>query len=149
MVAVIAIVLFTVVIPNNKYEKGKAFYDNKQYKEAYDMLAEINVKDSAEMALESLGYYAKERIEANDIENACPAYNIIYGDDNSKKPEACLYYNQKIALSDVSVGSIIKYGYYEQDNDLSDGKEEIEWLVLNKTGNKVYVISKYVLDGQP
>ena len=149
IVTAIVIVLFTVVIPNNKYEKGKAFYDNKQYKEAYDMFSGINVKNSAEMAIESLTYYAKERIAANDIENACPAYNIIYEDDNSKKPEACLYYNQKIALDNVNVGDVVQFGYYEQDNDLSNGKDEIEWIVLKINGNRVFVVSKYVLDLQP
>ena len=46
------------------------------------------------------------------------------------------------------VGDIITFGSYEQDNDLSDGKEPIEWLVLDKQGSKMLVISKYVLDSK-
>ena len=46
----------------------------------------------------------------------------------------------------VSVGDTIKFGKYEQDNDLSNGKEDIEWIVLATEGNKALVISKYVLD---
>ena len=48
----------------------------------------------------------------------------------------------------VSVGDIIEFGTYEQDNDTSIGKEPIEWRVINKKGNKILVISEYALDVQ-
>ena len=44
---------------------------------------------------------------------------------------------------------IITFGAYEQDNDTSNGKEAIEWLVLAKEGSRLLVISKYALDCQP
>lgn len=46
----------------------------------------------------------------------------------------------------VSVGDVITFGRYEQDNDLSNGDEDIEWIVLAKEGDKALVISKYALD---
>ncbi len=46
----------------------------------------------------------------------------------------------------TEVGDTIKFGSYEQDNDTNNGKENIEWLVLEKQQNKVFVISKYGLD---
>jgi len=49
----------------------------------------------------------------------------------------------------TNVGDIIKFGKYEQDNDTSNGKEDIEWLVLEKENNRILVISKYALDAQP
>lgn len=49
----------------------------------------------------------------------------------------------------VNVGDYITFGKYEQDNDISNGKEDIEWLVLDKEGDKVLVISKYGLDCKP
>ena len=52
-------------------------------------------------------------------------------------------------LKDASVGDIVKFGAYEQDNNSTNGKEEIEWKVLAKEGNKALVISKYALDAQP
>ena len=52
-------------------------------------------------------------------------------------------------LANVSVGDVITFGTYEQDNDLSNGKEEIEWIVLEKEEDRVLVISKYGLDAQP
>lgn len=48
----------------------------------------------------------------------------------------------------VAVGDYITFGSYEQDNDTSNGKEDIEWLVLDKRDDKMLVISKYALDCQ-
>lgn len=40
------------------------------------------------------------------------------------------------------------FGAYEQDNDISNGKEDIEWLVLAKEDDKILVISDKALDCQ-
>ena len=40
----------------------------------------------------------------------------------------------------------ITFGTYEQDNDTSNGAEDIEWLVLDEQDGKTLVISKYALD---
>ena len=49
----------------------------------------------------------------------------------------------------IRVGDYITFGRYEQDNDLSNGQEEIEWQVLDVQDGKALVISKYGLDCQP
>ena len=48
----------------------------------------------------------------------------------------------------VKIGDYITFGKYEQDNDTSNGKEDIEWLVLDIYGDHALVISKYALDCQ-
>lgn len=52
-------------------------------------------------------------------------------------------------IKTANVGDIIVFGTYEQDNNISNGKENIEWLVLAKENNRVFVISDKVLDCQP
>ena len=52
-------------------------------------------------------------------------------------------------LDDVKVGSVIEFGHYEQDNDLSNGAEPIQWRVLKQEGDKVMLVSLYGLDCQP
>ena len=42
----------------------------------------------------------------------------------------------------------IMFGTYEQDNNISNGKEPIEWLVLEKKNGRALVISKYGLDSK-
>lgn len=47
-----------------------------------------------------------------------------------------------------TVGSIVTFGHYEQDNDLNNGAEEIEWIVLDydEKENKSLLLSRYGLD---
>lgn len=40
------------------------------------------------------------------------------------------------------------FGSYEQDGDSSNGKEPIEWLVLDRDGDRALLLSKYALDYQ-
>ena len=47
------------------------------------------------------------------------------------------------------VGSLIKYGKYEQDNDSSNGIEDIDWIILAKDDNKMLVISDKAIDCKP
>ena len=46
-------------------------------------------------------------------------------------------------------GSYITFGSYRQSDDISKGKEDIEWLVLEVKDEKALVISKYALDCKP
>ena len=45
----------------------------------------------------------------------------------------------------TEVGDTLCFGSYEQDGDESNGKEDIEWIVLDKTDSNVLLISKYAL----
>lgn len=46
----------------------------------------------------------------------------------------------------VKVGDTIFFGAYEQDGNSSNGKERIEWLVLDKNDSQAFILSKYALD---
>ena len=46
-------------------------------------------------------------------------------------------------------GDTITFGSYEQDNNKSDGKEKIEWIVLEVQNGGVLLLSKYGLDAKP
>lgn len=51
-------------------------------------------------------------------------------------------------ISTTEVGEDITFGKYEQDNNTSNGKEDIEWIILAKENGKTLLISKYGLDVQ-
>lgn len=51
-------------------------------------------------------------------------------------------------IEEATVGDYITFGTYEQDNDTSNGQEDIEWLVLDKEDDRLLVISRYVIDCQ-
>ena len=48
--------------------------------------------------------------------------------------------------STVQVGDHFTFGVYEQDNDLTNGQEPIEWRVLKIEGNEALCITEYALD---
>lgn len=68
-------------------------------------------------------------------------------DYKDSEEQICKY--EISALKTAKVGDYVYFGLYEQDNDTTNGKENIEWLVLEKKDNKSLIISKYALDCQP
>ena len=56
---------------------------------------------------------------------------------NSRELQESIKPHYQIALlSEAEVGSCVFFGSCEQDNDTSNGKEDIEWIVLAKEGNQ-------------
>lgn len=51
----------------------------------------------------------------------------------------------KVDTSSYSVGDIVIFGSYEQDNDTANGTEPIEWIVLDTSDGKLLLMSKYGL----
>lgn len=43
----------------------------------------------------------------------------------------------------------VKFGRYEQDGNVDNGKEDIEWIILQKYDGAVLLVSKYILDTMP
>ena len=43
-------------------------------------------------------------------------------------------------------GDTVDFGSYEQDGNIENGKEPIEWTVLERTGDDILLISNYILD---
>ena len=50
---------------------------------------------------------------------------------------------------DVSAGDVLSFGHYNQDNELGNGLEEIEWIVLEVRGDVALCVSKLGLDAKP
>lgn len=53
------------------------------------------------------------------------------------------------AQGTLQVGDQVVLGAYEQDNDLTNGPEPIEWRVLAVDGDVALLYSKYALDAKP
>ena len=71
---------------------------------------------------------------------------VFLADRESGAPLAPCYPGT-ISVGDV--GSTITFGCYEQDNDLSNGAEPIEWRVLAVENGRALLISAYGLDARP
>lgn len=56
---------------------------------------------------------------------------------------------EKERLQNAEVGSVVLFGEYTQGNILDDEVAPIEWIVLEKDGSRLLLISKYALDTLP
>ena len=84
-------------------------------------------------------------LDAGKYTDAMVAFEALEG---YKDSEEKLFMSQMGKLKLAGVGDYIFFGAYEQDDDVSNGKENIEWLVLAKEDNRILAISKYALDSR-
>ena len=48
--------------------------------------------------------------------------------------------------NDYEIGNTVTLGIYEQDSNVENGKEPIEWIVIDVEDDQALILSKYVLD---
>lgn len=158
--AVIAfiIVLKPVIIPNGKYYNAIALMDAGKYTEAISAFEALDgYKDSATKITECNaaiidGKY-NDAIALMNAGNVVEAYETLvaldgYKDSADKANSIYDQYNVE-KLKVAKAGDYVFFGAYEQDNNTANGKEDIEWLVLEVKDGKALVISKYALDCKP
>ena len=89
-------------------------------------------------------------INEGDYINAYESLTALNGFKDSTEKAYSIYKEYKAEkLRSAEAGDSIFFGSYEQDNDTSNGKEDIEWNVLKVEDEKLLVVSKYSLDCQP
>lgn len=87
----------------------------------------------------------KDVVDNKDGELDDEITDVVSADDNeTNEPETESSTENRVNIYEV--GFYITYGSYEQDNDTSNGKEDIEWLVLDVQDGKALVISKNIID---
>ena len=92
------------------------------------VLKKHNVKDETPIAENP--YVKIDGIDSEEINNT---------DEENK---------DRIRIGSVKVGDTVSFGVYEQDSNTENGMEPIEWTVLNKSGNELFLISRYILDAR-
>ena len=167
------------VIVSNKYDRAMALIDSGEYDAAYAILEEIGKRDAIALSeldraiavIDAGGYRAGYKLLEELRNNAAvaskrydkaleyidsgkyeAAYALLkdfnYQDSNSKRNSIMPQYLKAIS-STAQISHYIFFGSYEQDNNTSNGKEDIEWRILARDGEKLLVISRYALDVQP
>ena len=139
-----------VVLPEIAYRKAVALLQANQYEKAIEAFSEMDgYRDSEKKIKEAYQYRYAAAVAlqiAGKNEEAVREYAALgsYKDsaDKVKEIETLLFRN-------AQVGSSVYFGSYKQHYSTVNEKEIIEWLVLAKKGDKLLVISKYALDGQP
>ena len=138
-----------------KYNDAIAFMDAGKYTEAISAFKALDgYKDSVNKITECNtaildGKYndAIALMDAGNIVEAYEALVALEGYKDSADKANSIYDKYKVEkLKVAKVGDYVFFGAYEQDNNTSNGKEYIEWLVLEVKDGKALVISKYALD---
>ena len=115
-------------------------------KEEADRLEAQRKEEEKRIAREKAAKKHKQIIAiTTPIVCACIAFIIIL---NTVIIPNQRYARETKKLKTAKVGDIINFGAYEQDNVKINGKEEIEWQVLAKEDNKLFLISTKALDCQ-
>lgn len=91
---------------------------------------------------------AMNMINAGEYKAAYTLLGELSYKDSKEKQESIKPQYYRALLMKADVGDTVFFGAYEQDNNISNGKEDIEWLVLAKEDNRLLVISQYTLDCQ-
>lgn len=146
----LAILVTSVVIPGRRYRSAAALYLAGEYEQAMAAYeAAGGYRDAAER-IEACRVAIRERdrragaalYEAGDLEGAYALLNGLPYQDSSDIAMECLYQLQKDQLDALTAGATVCFGSYEQDNDLENGPEQIEWIVLTVDGARALLISK-------
>ncbi len=88
---------------------------------------------------------AVKQYEAGEVDEAYLALHGMHYRDSSD----LVYDIAKDRLKDAEVGSVVLFGAYPQGRITNEKKDPIEWIVLEKDGSRLLLISKYALDAIP
>ena len=155
VVAAVAIFLLLtqVVIPKSNYQKAVDLLSGKQYDQAAEVFMSLgNYQDSATMVIESKYQKGKDLASVGKFAEAAA---ILIHIKDYKDTASLIAGNAGLssaAAAEIerkwSVGNVVTYGRYEQDNNSANGKEPIRWRVLQREGDKALLIAEQNLDSQ-
>ncbi len=164
IIAVIAVIIFglsmlvkKVIIPNRNYNDAVALMHAEQYSEAIAAFTALDgYKDSktkiedCETAIKDGEYNAAVALlDAGKIIEAYDALIALKGHKDSAEKASSIYEKYQMEkLKTAKIGDYVFFGHYEQDNNTTNGKDDIEWLVLDVKDGKAFLISRYALDCQ-
>ena len=135
-------------ITERKYNEAVELLNNKQYEEAIKVFEKLNgYKDSNDRIKQ-----CNDALTEIKYQNAVTLYNdgrfeesiTVFTELGSYKGSES--YKSLAKIKGAKVGDIITFGKYEQDNNTSNGTENIEWIVIDKKDGKLFVLSKQILD---
>ncbi len=137
-----------VVVPEIQYAIALEQIETGNIEEGLYVLESLKGYGNSKEKILSIQYdLAKDLLEEGRYNEAAQAFRAL-GDykDCRKQASEILFAAQKDGLADVQIGDILYFGHYEQDNNLSNGTEEIEWIVLDVDEGKALVTTLYAID---
>ena len=138
-------------IIDGKYNDAIALMDAGKYTEAITAFEALNGYKESITRINECRTVIKynDAVALMDAGNIVEAYEALialddYKDSKEKAKSLAYLYSLKTA----EVGDFIAFGKYEQDNDTTNGKEDIVWTVLEIKDGKALIMSAYCLDNK-
>ena len=101
----------------------------------------FSVRNAIKASINTIVTSEKEKYSASVVDEQ-NAKDTVSAEDVKNEKDTAL----DKALLNAKAGDVIKFGTYEQDNDLSNGAEPIEWQVVGTRDGHTLLLSKYALD---
>lgn len=130
------------------YQEAVSRIESQDYEEGYRILIGLeDYKDSHEIVVNSLNERIDKAMKEKDLESARNLLDELCDIGGTKENEDLLEkINIYYSLQDVEVGDTITIGSYLQE---SEEPEPIEWIVLAKQNNYLFVTTKKVIEVSP
>lgn len=135
---------------SSDYKTASNYLEEGKYAEAREIFVSLgDYKDSSEKITACDYGLADALFAQGSYDEAIAAFDALNGySDSAEKAFTANVRKEQAALSNAAAGDIITFGTYEQDNDLENGTEPIQWIVLERDGNKLFLLSLYALDSK-
>ena len=153
-VAVWALLFSPPAVKKSQYKNAIELAEAGEYAKALDYFKELGDYKDSKLRIENytiimtreMYEQATEFMTAKKYEEAQNIFLQLgnYKDAKELADEAKLL-GQMASIQDVNVGDEISFGTYEQDNQTENGAEAIEWLVIDKKGDKALLITKHAI----
>ena len=141
-----------------KYENGISLMNSAKYEEAISLFTELSgyrdsiarIQECRDAITEDTYQRAVGKLQSGAYDDA---YSLFLTIKSYKDVSDLLANNQYLIQAayrtQFELGHYVTMGSFEQDNNTSNGKEPIEWLVLKRDGDKVLLVSRYLLESLP
>lgn len=128
------------------YHYALQLADKGIFENAISILSESKHEKAKESLNEIYYRYATILYDSGDYGKATAIFIRLgeYSDAPQRAAEAT-----KLSFNNLQYGDILCFGKYEQDGNISNGKEPIEWIVIAKKTDRVLVLSRYCLETAP
>lgn len=135
----------------NNFEKAKEEFLKTSYNDSSEYIKLCNEKIDELNYQKVLSLIKEDKIlEAYDLLKELSAKN--YKDTKSLVNEYKSSYETalfKHNLKTSAIGSVVKFGSYEQDDNFDNGKEAVEWIIIDRNQESTMLISKNIIEYQP
>lgn len=146
-ILIIVFIILITVTRNNKYEEALKKIEIGEYETAYKMLENLGGQKAINKLKDNKYERANEYLKENDEISALILFNELLDYKDSQKQKDDILQNKEYLKMFISKeGDEITFGRYEQDNNNSNGKEKLEWIIIYNNNKKVYMVSKYIID---